>query len=131
MRSYPNDSAQAAARIVSLAMLVDGGLDPSETACLSRSGLIKAMGLSEIEFDQVVREFCDDLLQSGDYWSSGRLTLRAEIIEHLLGEIRDPAQRVRLLAVILEIVAADGRVTSAEAALLSQAMRRWSDGLEH
>ena len=131
MRSYPNDSVEAAARIVSLAMLVDGGLDPAEAACVSRSGRLEAMGLTEAELDRVVHDFCDDLLQCSEYWASGRLRLQPELIESLLGEVRDPLQRVRLLTFMLEIVAADGRVTNAEASLLSHAMRSWSEGLEH
>lgn len=131
MRSYPDDSTEAVARVVSLAMLVDGGLDPAETALLARSGVIEQLGLSPDGFDQVVQDFCHDLLQCSAHWSAGRLRLSPEVVEQLLGEIRQPAQRVRLLRTMLEIVAADGRVTQAEAALLSDAMRRWGDDLEH
>lgn len=44
MRSYPDDSAEAAARIVCLALLADGGLDRAETESLARSGTIEKMG---------------------------------------------------------------------------------------
>ena len=67
-------------------------------------------------------------MQCSEYWASGRLRLQPELIESLLGEVRDPLQRVRLLTFMLEIVAADGRVTNAEASLLSHAMRSWSEG---
>ncbi|MBT0963711.1 TerB family tellurite resistance protein [Denitromonas iodatirespirans] len=131
MRSYPDDSTEAVARVVSLAMLVDGGLDPAETALVARSGMIEQLGLSPDGFDRVVQDFCHDLLQCSAHWSAGRLSLSPEVVEQLLGEIHQPAQRVRLLRTMLEIVAADGRVTQAEAALLSHAMRRWGDDLEH
>ena len=35
--------------------MLDGrGLDPAEAACVSRSGRLEAMGLTEAEFDRVV-----------------------------------------------------------------------------
>ncbi|TVO67153.1 TerB family tellurite resistance protein [Denitromonas ohlonensis] len=131
MRSYPNDSAEAAARIVSLAMLVDGGLDPAETAQLKRAGVLEDMGMSAEQFDAVVHDFCNDLLQCSAYWSAGRLHMQPEVIEQLLGEIQRPAHRLRLLGAMLDIISADGRVTRSEADLLTQALRRWGDGLEH
>lgn len=131
MRSYPNDSAEAAARIVSLAMLVDGGLDPAETAQLKRAGVLEDMGMSAEQFDTVVHDFCNDLLQCSAYWSAGRLHMQPDVIEQLLGEIQCPAHRLRLLGAMLDIISADGRVTRSEADLLTRALRRWGDGLEH
>ncbi|MCZ4306276.1 TerB family tellurite resistance protein [Zoogloeaceae bacterium G21618-S1] len=131
MRSYPNDSAEAAARIVSLAMLVDGGLDPEETAQIRRAGVLEEMGMSAEQFDAVVQDFCNDLQQCSAYWSVGRLKLQPEVIEQLLGEIQRPENRLRLLGTMLDIIAADGRVTRSEVDLLTHALRRWGDGLEH
>ena len=41
MRSYPNDSPQATARILALAMVVDGHLAPSELRVLDESPLMR------------------------------------------------------------------------------------------
>ena len=45
MRSYPHDSPQAAARIVTLAMLADGAVSGAEIDALDRSGVHQQLGL--------------------------------------------------------------------------------------
>ena len=86
MRSYPSDSVEAAARIVS-ARDAWTGLDPAEAACVSRSGRLEATRPHRGGFDRVVR-FCDDLCSAWNTGHPGRLRLQPELIESLLGEVR-------------------------------------------
>ena len=50
MRSYPTDSPQAAARIVTLAMLADGAVCRAEVDALERSGVHEQLGLHAATF---------------------------------------------------------------------------------
>ncbi|MEZ5628181.1 MAG: hypothetical protein R3E34_11745 [Rhodocyclaceae bacterium] len=66
MRSYRNDSAEAAARITSLAMLVDGGLDRRKLRAQARRRVSEDMGMSAE--NDTARLPCNDLLQCSAYW---------------------------------------------------------------
>lgn len=125
MRHYQSDSPRAAARIVSLSLLADGGLDRRELAYLREENVYARLGLSEHEFDQVMREFCEDLLQCSHYWDAGRLRLAPEVLEALLDDIRLVERQGPLLRMMFEIVSADGQLTREEALLLQRAMARW------
>ncbi|TVO51920.1 TerB family tellurite resistance protein [Denitromonas halophila] len=131
MRSYPDNSPQAAARILSLAILIDGGFDRDESRQLSESGLLATLGLDEAAFDAVLEDFCYDLQQSSTLWSVSEATTRSALIDSLLSEIVSPSMRLQLLDGMLRIVGADGHVSRSEAELLRRASARWIRGLEH
>jgi uncharacterized tellurite resistance protein B-like protein len=131
MRSYPDNSPQAAARILSLAILIDGGFDRDESRQLSESGLLETLGLDEAAFDAVLEDFCYDLQQSSTLWSVSEATTRSALIDSLLSEIVSPSMRLQLLDGMLRIVGADGRVSRSEAELIRRASARWIRGLEH
>ena len=125
MRKYPIDSPQAMARIISVALLADGGLDPSELEVLDRRTVIERLGMDHHDFDVVIHELCEDLLQSVSRDEYGEFHLDRRTIDAMLGEIRSPHLQKRLLRMIVEIVHADRWLSSGEAVLTTQAMQRW------
>ena len=60
MRTYPCNSAQAAARIVALTVLADGDIGNAEIDLMRRLDVPKQLGLSQSDFDAVVDTFCED-----------------------------------------------------------------------
>ena len=131
MRVYSPNSPQAIARVLSLTILADGGLDVSELRVLGSYDLPRRLQLSDTEFDAVMRDFCYDLMQfaDGDYYS--HLVLEREMIATLLGDINDPALQLKLLRIMVDIVHADGTLAGGEAVLLAEAMLRWELDLHH
>jgi uncharacterized tellurite resistance protein B-like protein len=129
MRHYEADSSRAVARILSMTMLIDGWLDNKEVDSLRRSGIMERHGIADDEFDAVLQEYCDDLMQSEHYVDAIRLRLAPETVEALLCEICCPIKRSELLATMHEIARADGLLTSEEASLLGQAMACWQTDL--
>lgn len=125
MRNYPNNSPEAAARIVALALMADGTVDRSETQLLEREGVILRLGLDHEQFDKVFYEFSEDMLSSASRLASGRLELDARGVDKLLGEIADPVLQKKTLRIMLDIVNADRRLTAGEASLIAQALRKW------
>ncbi|MDP3539621.1 MAG: TerB family tellurite resistance protein [Azonexus sp.] len=125
MRKYSNDSPEAAARIVALALMADGKVDRSETQLLERQGTIRRLGLDHEQFDKVFYEFCEDMLTSAYRLASGQFELDAQNVNKLLDEIRDPALQKNTLRLMLDIVNADRRLTAGEASLIAQALRSW------
>lgn len=125
MRNYPTDSPQAAARVVTLAMMADGAIDRSETLLLERIQILSRLGLSIEQFDSIYYDYCTDMLSSAYRHDSGRLQLDEEKIKQLLSEIRDPGLQKKILRMMLDIVNADHQLSADEAALIAQVVQHW------
>lgn len=124
MRIYPTDSPRAAARILALAMIVDGDLAPAELRTLARTGVLEEIDIDFDTFQDLMGELCEDMLID----AAGRrdVELEPEALDRMLGEVRDPALRRRLLAAMSRIADADGVLADAEATLLAHAAAAWS-----
>lgn len=131
MRHYPSDSPEAMTRVVALALLVDGAIDLSELESLKRNDIVNRMGLDPARFDQVIHEFCDDMLTYVNLKPSGQHELDPESIDHLLAEIGNPKLQKKVLSVMLDIVNADGNLAHSETALVAQAIKYWKLDLVH
>jgi uncharacterized tellurite resistance protein B-like protein len=130
MRKYLIDSTEAKARIVAIALLADGSLDKSELDLLDRNAILERLGMSDDDFDRVVHDFCDDMLQYAGRNDCGELEIGREAIDLMLDEIGSRDLRKLLLRTIFEIVYADRRLSAGEAVLASQAMCRWHIDLQ-
>jgi uncharacterized tellurite resistance protein B-like protein len=126
MRHYPSDSPEALGRIVALALMADGAIDPSELRLLEAEKTISRLGLDPNGFDRVFHEFCADMLGTAQRLSSGQLELDAETIDLLLDEVSQPQLRAATLRTMLDIVHADEQLACGEAVLVTRAMQRWS-----
>lgn len=124
MRSYPNDSPQATARVLALAMVVDGHLAPSELRVLDDSPLMRDLDMDRTVFREVLEDLCNDMINTAVV--QGAVELNAPLIDHLLSEITSPELRRKLLSVMWKIVDADGWLADAEAALLARACANWN-----
>jgi uncharacterized tellurite resistance protein B-like protein len=126
MRQYATDSAQAAARILAVTILADGGLDQAEVNSATRSEAARRLQIVEADFGCVLQDYCQDLLQGADYLDGVALRLAPEVLRLLLNEIRDPGFQQLILQTMHDIVDADGISTEEEMALLSQTAKAWS-----
>ncbi|MFZ4539678.1 hypothetical protein [Propionivibrio sp.] len=125
MRSYPVDSKDSMARVVVMALMAEGAIDPSELKLLERPEIIARMGFDHACLTKVTQEFCQDLEISAANFRSSDLGLDPQTIDLLLAEIRSPALQANLLRAMLDIVYADGHITGGEAVVIAQAMKRW------
>ena len=130
MRTYPNNSPQAAARIVALTMLADGHLCKTELDALESADVQKQLGLSPGQLHAIVHTLCEDLLASaqGDWEVACRIdpaTLAA-----LLAEIDDPALRAKVLRLCLSVVAADEHLADGETVILTAVAEHWGQQRE-
>lgn len=123
MRSYPANSPQAAARLISLAILADGQLHDNEIALLDQHMIHDAVGLPRDEFVQVLLDCCRDLVDEAE---QSRVHLLEDArIDRLAADITRPALRRTVCSAILVMAKSDGRVTVGEQRLLRQLMLRW------
>ena len=78
MRTYPSNSPQAAARIVTLAMLADGHGCNAEPEELIQQGVHQQLGLQHEELTAVVHACCDDLLAGAQLtWAMPAASIRS------------------------------------------------------
>lgn len=128
MRHYPTNTPEALARIVVAALLADGGLDKHELDALERHDVVRKLGMGRQEFDHIVRDFCEDMQAVSLRDHGGQLVLDRVTTDQLLAEVDAPPLQIKVLGIMLDIAAADGRLAPSELTLVSQAMTRW--GLE-
>ena len=125
MRTYPDNSPQAAARIVTLAMLADGAVCGAEIDALDRSGVHQQLGLRADDWDAVVHDFWDDLLEAAQLTWADACRIDPRTLDELMAEIVDPALRLKVLRLCIAVVEADGNVEDGEAIMLGTAVEQW------
>ena len=125
MRTYPRNSPQAAARIVTLAMLADGDVSEVELDALDRSGVHKQLGLHVDDWDAVVHDFRDDLLEATQLTWPDVCQIDPRTLADLMAEIDDPALRLKVLRLCVSVVEADGNVEDGEAIMLGTVVEQW------
>lgn len=128
MRHYDMDTPEALARLIVAAVLADGGLDKTELESLDRNDVVRRLGISMQDFDRVVHEFCEDMQVVSLRDHAGQLALDRATIDQLLSDVGSPELQIAVLGMMLDIAAADARLSPGELTLVSQAMTRW--GLE-
>jgi uncharacterized tellurite resistance protein B-like protein len=126
MRSYPTNSPKAVSRLLALTMIVDGHLSPSELKAMRTSSMPAQAMLGEDEFDDVVRDLCEDLLASAARRSSHEVEIDSRLLDTLLGEVDDSALRLSLMKTMLDIVHADSVLDTRETILIERAFKAWS-----
>lgn len=126
MRPYPPNSPQAAARILALALLADGAIDPSELRSLKERHVLDRLGMSERDFDAVIHELCEDLLCHAERAPNGQLEVGRDCLRQVLGELTLRRLQRRVLQTVLDIVHADGYLSGGEAMLVTLALECWS-----
>ena len=126
MRTYPHDSPQAAARIVTLAMLADGAVCGAEIDALDRLGARQQVGLRADDWDAVVQDFCDDLREAGQSttWAAA-VCIDPRTLDDMMTEIVDPALRLKVLRLCISVFEADGNIDDGEAIMLGTAVEQW------
>ena len=124
MRTYPNNSPQASARIVALAMLADGHFCKTELDVLARMDADAQLGLAPDELKAIVHTLCEDLFYSSlGNWDPANL--ESSTLNALLAEIDDPELRVKVLALCVAVTEADDHLAEGETRVLAAAWKQW------
>ncbi len=129
MRTYPNNSPQAAARIVALAMLADGDVCKAELDSIDRLGAHEQLGLQPEELHVIMHAFCEDLLSDVQLTWADACRVDPRTLAELLAEVEDSALRLKVLRLCVAVIEADGQVAEGESIMLAAAVEQW--GLHH
>jgi hypothetical protein len=129
MRSYPTNSPQAAARIVASTLIADGHVGSVELNALERAGGYEQLGLTRGELQAVLRDYCEDLLQSHHGHWPGAGQIDTGTLHQLMAEVEDVAMRKTVLRLCVAVAEADDHVADGESNVLVSAVEQW--GLHH
>ena len=141
MRTYPNNSPQAAARIVALTLVADGHVSSAELDVLERADAYRQLGITRAQMQAVLQGFCEDLLAAHRSTCTDAChieprtlaQLMAEIDLHrlfsfqrfLMAEIDYPALRMSVLQLCVAVAEADDHVADGESIVLVGAVENW------
>lgn len=125
MRSYPVNSPQAAARIIALTVVADGDIGAAEIEWLDRLAVHQQLGLGRHELHALLDIFCEDLLSSDQLKWADACPVDERTLAELMGEIQDPALRLKLQRLCVELVEVD----EGESLVRVAAVEHW--GLHH
>lgn len=129
MRSYPANSPQAAARIVALTVVADGDIGNAEIEWLDRLAVHEQLGLARDELHALLDTFCEDLLASNQLQWADVCPVDERTLADLMDEIQDPALRLKVLRLCVELAEVDAHVDEGESIVLVAAVEHW--GLHH
>jgi hypothetical protein len=125
MRSYPNNSPEAAGRIVALVLLADGNVCRSEFDALERLGASQALGLAPGALPRLVQSLCEDLLTGLCATGSLLANIDQVTLASLMAEVDDPRLQREVLRLAQAAAAADQHLADGEALVLEAARRHW------
>ena len=125
MRSCPKNSPQAAARIVALTVVADGEIGDAEIEYLDRLAVHEQLGLARPALHTLLDTFCEDLLSSEQLKWADACPVDERTLAHLMGEIDDPALRLKLLRLCVELAEVDAHVDDGESSVLVAAVEHW------
>ncbi len=129
MLSYPRNSPQSAARIIALTLVADGDIGDAELEWLDQLAVHTKLGLQRHELHAVLDKFCEDLLSSGQLTWADACPVDERTLANLMGEIDEPALRLKVLRLCIELAAVDAHVAEGESIVLVAAVEQW--GLHH
>lgn len=125
MRSYPENSPQARARILAMCLLADSDLDEEELERLSERDIYHLIDLTPLEFMQVLRDYLHDLSAKLNTAEARVSMLEPEQVNAIIGEVTDRPSRLALLALALSLCKGDHALNNAELALFQHIMGQW------
>jgi hypothetical protein len=123
LRHYPRNSAEAAARIVALALIANGRIKAVETAALDALRAHERLGLTRPQWHGVIHDLCTDLLGPARCGDEG--CIPSELLDRMLDEVDDDATRRLVLRLCSAVVQADRQLDEAESYVLLAAVDRW------
>ena len=123
MKAYPQNSPEAQARILTLCLIADNDIDPSELDEPNLSLIYEALNISPQDFMAVLREYLESIAAEAEQGSINLLS--PERVNPLLAEVSGRSERINTLATALRICKSDHALNDAEIALFRHIMNEW------
>lgn len=125
MRTYPQNSPSAAARIIALTLIADRDLSQLEFDLLERLAVHEQLGLAPEALHEVLDTLCVDLQASQQLRWEQDCPVDECTLQTLMDEIDEPALRRRVLGLCIQVAQADQRIAQGESLVLRAAAQQW------
>ena len=125
MRRYPANSPQAAVRIAALTVFADGDIGEVEIEWLGQLSGHDPLGLARHEWHALLDALCGELLSSDQSKWADACPVDERTLADPMGDIQDPAMRLKLLRLCVELAESDAHVAEGESTVLSAALAHW------
>lgn len=125
MRSYPRNSPQAMARIVTIMMACDTTIDDREIERLSTLRVYEQLGISSQDFALVLRDYFRDLQDEHHNRERSNHAVPPHLLQ-ALEAVTDPDKQHLLADLLLKMAHADGELVKPESRLLRAMLAAWS-----
>ena len=90
MRTYPDNSPEAAARIVALVLISDSHVSRSEYEALTQLNGVRELGLEPRHMPGIVQTLCEDMLMDGFDGRSILSHVGDGLLASLMAEVDEP-----------------------------------------
>ena len=110
-------------------MVAGGDIRHAEIEWLDRRAVHEQLGLASHELHALLDTFCEDLLSSDQLKWADVCPVDERTLADLMGEIQDPALRLKLLRLCVELAEVNAHVDEGESIVLVAAVEHW--GLHH
>ena len=128
-RPYASDSAEAKARLIILALLVDGDIDEYELMALNRPQTLETLGITRQGFVRVLHELCEDLARLPNDGSA--LSIPRPLLSSLFNAISEPETQKQLLGMISTMIQSNGHISREELQYWKSAAQAWRQEAGH
>ncbi|MFN3987961.1 MAG: TerB family tellurite resistance protein [Rhodocyclaceae bacterium] len=125
MYSEISTHQNAAGRIVSAALMIDGWVGTDERGALIECGVLDKLGLDLDSFERIFEAFCAETGEVECDEPCLRPRVTGDRVDDLLAEVSDPALQQTLLEAMVAIAYADGFMSRDERALIERARLAW------
>jgi hypothetical protein len=98
-----NEQPASGGRTVALTVVADGDIGVAEIEWLDRLAVHEQLGLARHELHALLDTFCEDLLSSDQLKWADVCPVDERTLADLMGEIQDPAHRLKLLRLCVEL----------------------------
>jgi hypothetical protein len=127
---YPENSAEAMLRVITLFIVSDGELADAEMDTLETLGVLDTLKVDRERFALVFDGYCDDLIaHAGTARYVG--VADPDWVDAVAAPITDPDRRRYLASILLLVARADGRFADAELRVYRRLLDRWELDVEH
>jgi uncharacterized tellurite resistance protein B-like protein len=121
---YPENSAEALLRVITLFVVSDGELTDSELEALESLGVLETLGASRERLADVFDAYCDDLIVHAGTAAYVGLA-DSDWVDAVIAPVTDPERRRYLAATLLHLAQADGHPGDAERSVYRHLLDAW------
>ncbi len=124
MKSYPTNSPEAMARIITMMIVTDGHIDQREIDLMDQMDAYHLLGLDRKAFMTVARDYCSELVAEAEAHGACAL-LDPNRTDQVIGYVDAPDQQRVVARLLSAVIQADQHQRLSEQVVMNHILERW------